>query len=61
MTSAPSVCPAAAARHPIRAGLLPRALREPGSSRPFRLTLQDFKEFLMAYCACFLAVTLLIA
>lgn len=52
------------ARHPFLAGLPPhiRAVPEVGpSQRTWRLTVQDVKDFLMAYCACFLAVSAFIA
>lgn len=48
------------ARHPFLASLPPHVRH---GSEPVRrgitglFTLQDVKEFLMAYCACFLAVT----
>lgn len=48
------------ARHPFLASLPPhiRAEAERGLyQRTWRLTAQDAKEFLMAYCACFLAVS----
>jgi hypothetical protein len=34
-----------------------------GAARPFewQLTAQDVKEFLLAYCACFMAVSAFIA
>lgn len=48
-----------AGAHPIRQSLrfaeLKRKSREP------RFTMQDLREFLMAYCACFLAVSTFIA
>lgn len=52
------------ARHPFRASLPPH-LRAPGEEGPpqrtWRITAQDVKDFLLAYCACFLAVTAFIA
>jgi hypothetical protein len=61
-----------AAGHPFRRSLAPRALAdgwsdggartvEPlrGGAGP-RFSLQDLREFLMAYCACFLAVSVFI-
>jgi hypothetical protein len=39
-----------------------RGLDEAGpAQRTWRITTQDAKEFLMAYCACFLAVSAFIA
>lgn len=52
------------ARHPFRARLAPhiRAGAQPTAiSRNRWFTLVDVREFLMAYCACFLAVSLYIA
>lgn len=52
------------ARHPFLASLPPhiRGFDEVGPvQRTWRLTTQDVKEFLMAYCACFLAVSAFIA
>jgi hypothetical protein len=49
-----------AARHPFRASLPPHVRRgiEPIRSAVGKhFTLQDVKEFLMAYCACFVAVS----
>ncbi|HQV02872.1 MULTISPECIES: hypothetical protein [unclassified Novosphingobium] len=53
------------ARHPFRAGLAPhiRLGTEPRATarrRPW-FKLDDLRDFLMAYCACFLAVSLYIA
>lgn len=53
------------ARHPFLASLPPhvrasRVLVGPAQAN-WRLTTQDAKEFLMAYCACFLAVSAFIA
>lgn len=48
------------ARHPFLASLPPHVRR---GTEPFqrkvsgRFTVQDIKEFLMAYCACFVAVS----
>ena len=58
-----------AARHPLRARLgLDRGQSqdqgqgcEPPSSGWRSITAQDVREFLLAYCACFLAVSLYIA
>ncbi|MDE2596399.1 MAG: hypothetical protein KGL44_05910 [Sphingomonadales bacterium] len=50
------------ARHPFRA-TLPPFLREPvqGKVAPtWHLSLQDVKDFLLAYCACFIAVSVFI-
>lgn len=52
------------ARHPFLASLPPhvRDLRKEGRRQPtWRVTAQDLKEFLMAYCACFFAVSAFIA
>ena len=52
------------ARHPFLASLPPhvRSRDEVGPvQRTWRITTQDAKEFLMAYCACFLAVSAFIA
>lgn len=52
------------ARHPFRASLPPhlRALEEEGTpQRTWRITAQDVRDFLLAYCACFLAVSAFIA
>ncbi|MFM5948334.1 MAG: hypothetical protein ACKOPM_03760 [Novosphingobium sp.] len=53
------------ARHPFRAGLAPhiRSGAEPRAiaRRKPRFALDDLRDFLMAYCACFLAVSLYIA
>lgn len=52
------------ARHPFLAGLPPHvragAAPLPIARKPW-LTMQDLREFLMAYCACFMAVSLYIA
>lgn len=50
------------ARHPFLRSLPPHVRRAskgaPADQRPFwRLSMQEIREFLMAYCACFLAVT----
>lgn len=53
-----------AARHPLRArlGLDRSQSLPPQPKRGWRgITAQDVREFLMAYCACFLAVSLYIA
>lgn len=53
-----------AARHPFLAGLPPH-VRGSWTIEPvrqsWRITAQDVKEFLMAYCACFFAVSAFIA
>ncbi len=52
------------ARHPFRASLPPHVCRreeEGPPQRTWRITAQDVKDFLMAYCACFLAVSAFIA
>ena len=51
-------------RHPFLAGLPPHVrghVRAGAAQRIWRITVQDVKEFLMAYCACFLAVSAFIA
>ena len=48
-----------AGAHPIRQSLRFAALRR--KSRAGRVSMQDLREFLMAYCACFLAVSTFIA
>ena len=52
-----------AARHPLRARLgLGQCQDLPQPKRGWRaITAQDVREFLLAYCACFLAVSLYIA
>jgi hypothetical protein len=53
-----------AARHPFRVRLAPHVRKlDNGPARPFewRLSVQDVKEFLLAYCACFMAVSAFIA
>jgi hypothetical protein len=53
-----------AARHPFRAQLAPhvRKLDRVGARWfEWRITTQDAKDFLLAYCACFLAVSAFIA
>jgi hypothetical protein len=52
------------ARHPFLARLAPHVRRtESHVPRRFdlRITAQDVKEFLLAYCACFMAVSAFIA
>jgi hypothetical protein len=52
------------ARHPFLASLPPHIRREeePVPSRmPWRLEAGDLRDFLFAYCACFLAVSIYIA
>lgn len=46
--------------HALRTRLRFLALKR-ASRRSHRLTMQDAREFLMAYCACFLAVSAFIA
>ncbi len=53
------------ARHPFRASLAPHVLR---GTKPVAVARQrrwfsmdDLRDFLLAYCACFLAVSLYIA
>ena len=49
--------------HALRTRLRFHALKRASRSSPGRsgLTMQDAREFLMAYCACFLAVSAFIA
>lgn len=58
------VLTAESARHPFLASLPPHiragAMPLPRERRRL-LTMQDLREFLMAYCACFMAVSLYIA
>ena len=62
------------ARHPFRASLPPHVCRpvkghpvtgRPVTGRPvktrWRPSVQDVKEFLLAYCACFIAVSVFIS
>jgi hypothetical protein len=52
------------ARHPFLATLPPHIRRDsrPVPSRmPWSITASDVRDFLLAYCACFLAVSLYIA
>lgn len=52
------------ARHPFLASLPPhiRGLDHKGPPlRTWRITVQDVKDFLLAYCACFMAVSAFIA
>jgi hypothetical protein len=52
------------ARHPFLASLPPhvRGLAQDGPPRQrWRVATQDVKDFLLAYCACFLAVSAFIA
>ncbi|HYD06893.1 MAG TPA: hypothetical protein VEC60_14260 [Reyranella sp.] len=46
--------------HPFRRSVRFAALKRSARRRPV-LTAQDVREFLMAYCACFLAVSTFIA
>jgi len=48
------------ARHPFRASLPPEVYRGRGG-RDWPISATSLREFLMAYCACFLAVSLFIA
>ena len=52
-----------AARHPFLASLPPHVRRgaEPVPARRPRLSLHDLRDFLTAYSACFVAVSLFIA
>lgn len=51
------------ARHPFRASLPPHVCRATRAvpSRRFGLSAADVKEFLMAYCACFVVASAFIA
>jgi hypothetical protein len=46
---------AIAGRHPFRASLKPY-LVEPERHASWRLNAQDVRDFLLAYCACFICV-----
>lgn len=52
-----------AARHPFLASLPPHVRRgtEAVAARKPRFSLHDLRDFLSAYCACFVAVSLYIA
>lgn len=53
-----------AARHPFLASLPPhvRQAAEPvPTHQPWRLRAEDLRTFLIAYCACFMAVSVFIA
>jgi len=53
-----------AARHPFLMSLPPHIRRgtAPVPARhPLRITLQDVKDFLVAYCACFVCVSAFIS
>lgn len=52
------------ARHPFLASLPPhiRKTAEPVPAHmPWRITAEDVRDFLLAYCACFLAASLYLA
>ena len=52
------------ARHPFLASLPPHIRGLDGKTPPqrnWRIGVQDVKDFLLAYCACFLAVSAFIA
>lgn len=49
-----------AGAHPLRQAIRINALKRRARA-PARLTAQDVREFLMAYCACFLGVSAFIA
>ncbi|MDL2353310.1 MAG: hypothetical protein QFC78_10740 [Pseudomonadota bacterium] len=52
------------ARHPFLASLAPHIRRSDApvaEAKPRPRWMQDLREFLMAYCACFIAVSLYIA
>ena len=52
------------ARHPFLAKLAPHVRRQEHSGPRglnWRLNVQDVKDFLLAYCACFMAVSAFIA
>jgi len=53
-----------AARHPFLASLAPHVRRRKPPAprgRQWRLNVGDVKDFLLAYCACFMAVSAFIA
>ncbi len=53
-----------AARHPFRRSLPPHVCRaeRPRKARWYRrITAEDLRHFLLAYCACFVAVSLYLA
>ena len=50
-----------AMRTRLRFLALKRASRTPSGRRDAALTMEDARDFLMAYCACFLAVSAFIA
>ena len=50
-----------ALRTRLRFLALKRAMRTPSGRRDSALTMQDARDFLIAYCACFLAVSAFIA
>ena len=52
--------PRPAGTHPLRQAIRFTALKRK-SRAPDRFTGQDLREFLMAYCACFMAVSAFIA
>jgi hypothetical protein len=50
------------ARHPFRQSLPPHVRAGQGEcAAPMRITAQDMRDFLLAFCACFLAVSAFIA
>lgn len=52
------------ARHPFRASLPPhvsKGAESPRLRRPTWLSLADLRDFLVAYCACFVGVSVFIA
>jgi hypothetical protein len=50
-----------AARHSFLASLSPEGRKGRARGRRWAISLTSVREFLMAYCACFLAVSLFIA
>jgi hypothetical protein len=56
---APSHRPAAG--HPLRRRLRLAGIRRRIRPSPTRLTAQDVRDFLLSYCACFLAVSAFVA
>jgi len=56
----PLVLSSEAARHPFRASLPLRVFQPEERSGP-QIGMQDLRDFLLAYCACFLAVSLYLA
>ncbi|MFC4295629.1 hypothetical protein ACFO0A_11245 [Novosphingobium tardum] len=49
------------ARHPFRRSLRPSALRSVRTPWTWPFSVTDVREFLLAYCACFVGVSAFIA